>query len=193
MGLFKDQVLRLLREDWDSPKELAEELYAILNADIPLTLDGPITINNNSSEPAVTIQQSGPSDSAIQIVKSPLPGFDPGNPPDFGLGGLGNETLTLVGNDGLISTGTGDAAQPNNITLSAQGGGGIPARVVSFVTGSTANYVMRAFPNGLTAASVLVVATQLQIADGEVLSAGTWTILTKLGSKYFMQVPVWQE
>lgn len=63
------QVMRLLREKWKSPWSLAQELYAILNDDIPLTHSGPMTLDQkqDSTEAPMTIRTFGDSP-AISFV-----------------------------------------------------------------------------------------------------------------------------
>lgn len=70
-------------------------------------------------------------------------------------------------------------------------GGGIPAQVGSVVSGSVYNVTI--YPNGIGAEipGQDVTATQLQIHADEEIPSGTWTIVTKIGSTYYMQVPVW--
>lgn len=44
MGIFKDQAIRLLRWPWPTPRQLAQELFAIFDSDDPITIDSPLTI-----------------------------------------------------------------------------------------------------------------------------------------------------
>jgi hypothetical protein len=55
-GFFGDQAERLLRKSWNDPDELAQELFAMFQADLPMTTDQPIIQRrNNDSVPAYTI------------------------------------------------------------------------------------------------------------------------------------------
>ncbi len=94
MRFFGQAVLRLLRENWDGQdQELAEEIYAVLDSDIPLTFDGPITINNPGTDPAITINQNGGGDVDVRV-----------NTTD----GLGNITDTSDTSDGGGGASEGD-------------------------------------------------------------------------------------
>lgn len=55
------QIMRLLREKWKSATGLAEELYAILQDDIPWTHSGPVTLSQkeDSSRSPLTIRSFG--------------------------------------------------------------------------------------------------------------------------------------
>jgi len=67
--MFGAQVMRLLREKWKSPMALAQELYAILQDDIPLTHSGPMTLAQKTEDSAspLTIRSFGDTP-AIQFV-----------------------------------------------------------------------------------------------------------------------------
>jgi hypothetical protein len=43
----------------------------------------------------------------------------------------------------------------------------------------------------LSGPTINVNVTQLQIDSGETVDAGTWTLVTKAGTDYYMMVPVW--
>lgn len=67
-------------------------------------------------------------------------------------------------------------------------GGGIPGKVLS---GTGKNYSVALYKNGLNVPPVNVFCQQLQINAEEQIPAGTWTLVTKVGSNYYMQVPIW--
>ncbi len=69
------------------------------------------------------------------------------------------------------------------------GGGGVPVVIVSGGPGAT--YLATAYPNGLSAASMTVTVTVLQIDPTETIPAGTWYIAAKIGEDYFIQPPIW--
>jgi len=182
MGFLRDQSTRLLREDgWTAP-DLASELYAIFNAEVPFTVDGPVQITNTDNAPGMTIYQAGPLDTAFQIVRPGLPAInfqDPAIPPiDVGGPGDGGTTDTRVGSGGGITSGTGDGDQ---VPVST-GGGGLAGTVVS---GSGSSYMVQ-LQDGRT-----VAVTQLQIDPAATIPAGTAAIVVFYMGGYVMQVPVW--
>lgn len=48
---------RLLREEWDSPRQLAEELYAMFTAKGPVEIDSTVTIRVPEGQPALRIER----------------------------------------------------------------------------------------------------------------------------------------
>lgn len=198
MSIFGDESERLLRESWSGPDELAEELYAIFTSTQPLQT-GPIQITNppGSTVPPIAIDNLGNTTTSVSITTnpSPTPNF-PELPPIPPLPGIGSPVVNLLGPDGL-PTETGPPGGPFTPSppIAGGGGGGVPAQVVSGGPGK-GPYTMTAYPNGLgggglTPTTLTVKATQLQIADDETIPAGTWAILNKVGTTYYMQVPVW--
>lgn len=67
--MFGSQVMRLLREKWKTPTELAQELFAVFQDGVPLTHSGGLTLRqkNGSSEAPLTIKTFGDVP-AIQFV-----------------------------------------------------------------------------------------------------------------------------
>jgi len=169
MGLLKDEAIRLLREKWPNASMLAEELFAILNSDLPTGIDGPLTIDNQSpDQPALIIRQFG--DSPIDIVVQ-----RPGQP-----GGLPSEE----------DQETVSPAEPTTTTTISGGGGAAPGQGVS---GTGAVYQVALYEQGLAQDSTrTVTVTQLQIDAGDTIPAGTWVIVFGAGDgTFFMQCPVW--
>lgn len=194
MGLFKKQSIRLMREDWGSPKELAEEVYAILNSDEPIEIDSPVTITNTTNSPPLTLRQFGGTDNGIRIEKYPEPPgeFDDVPPLEFP-DDVGLEILTLIGTDGTIETGTGDPTDdddPTTVAIESGGGGGFPGKIIS---GSGSSYQVDVYEDGLTESPTRRTVTQLQIDSSETIPANTWALVGKIGDEYFMAVPVWLE
>lgn len=234
MGLLQNQAIRLLREDWPDATELAEELFAIFNADDPVET-GPLstTIPQDSTQPAQVINNYSPGSTLFQI-KGPggapvgdikivngnlvfdsaptkgvlfppfkaestlnIGGF-PGS--SFSTGNIAGSQLTFTAPD--VSTrssttpvdpGTQKNSQsppsppppppPATMNLS------YPAQVLD---GSGSVYTAEIYPNGAAGGALRVSVTQLQIADGQQIPAGTWTLVTKTtDGRYWMQVPIW--
>jgi hypothetical protein len=188
VGLFKKQSIRLLREDWTGASELAEEIYAILNNDEPLEIDGPVTINNTTGRPPLTINQYGGDGDIVTINNrdeppAEIPGvppFDPGSPGDF--------TITIINQFGGVETGTSGDGTPPSPRPETQGGGGFPGQVVS---GDGSTYLVAVYENGLGQPPAQRSVRQLAIAEGASIPAGTWALVGKAGEGYFMQVATW--
>jgi hypothetical protein len=183
VGIFGNQALRLLREKWSSPNELAEELYAILNSNVPMTLTGPVTINNSSpTKPALTVRNFGQNDQGVNIQKRPLlqgPNFPP-------IPGITFPPLGVFG-DGTLGSNLGSQGQAQQ--QQQPGGGGFPGKVLSGGPGAT--YKVAVYQSGLGGKPTTVSVTQLQIDPAETIPAGTWAMVSQVGSSYYMQVPVW--
>lgn len=182
-----DQAVRLLRTHWRNPTALAQELYAMFTAQDAATQDAPLTIANpdGSTAPYLQLPNYTPGNSLIQIN---------------GRGGAPLGNLVLEGDSlvfqpaqtGALPTGTVPFAPGTTrpLPIGGGGGGGVPGQVVSQVSGSV--YQVRIYPAGLNGASQLVNVTQLSIASGAVIPAGTWTtVINTTDGSYEMQVPVW--
>lgn len=209
MAFLRDQAIRLLREKWNSPQLLAEELFAIFASDVPFTIDGPVTINNPGPLPAITINNGGLGDAAFSYNRESqpqdIPGFTfpglggipplPGvSPPNFGI--VNNITL---GSDGIIYETTGPADQPlppgTPVGGGGAGGGSTLMGVVLSGTGDT--YQVQLYKADGSPGSDVVSVQQLQIDPGATIPAGT-AVFVFVGATqsdgsvtYLMQVPVW--
>jgi hypothetical protein len=219
MSFLADQAIRLLRTKWASPMALAEEIYAIFNSDTGTTINGPVTINNPTNQPAITINNGGLGDVALQYNKTPpspyqfqIPGLDlppipPLTPPDtpgfeysFQLGGGGNLYVTEGPSDEPLPP-----AQPVAIGTSAA----LP--VYGQITGGSGNtYTVQPYSAGTdptalpgfdslkqTAGKETITVTQLQIDPSATIPAGTWVVCYAAGYDdkgkliWVTQVPVW--
>lgn len=71
-GFFGDQADRLLRKKWDDPYELAQELWAMFNADVPMTTDQPIVVRRNADDQAAVriIDNTAGTSSPIIVNKT---------------------------------------------------------------------------------------------------------------------------
>lgn len=165
--MFSTQALRLLRERWRDPTDLAEELYAILSSvNLPLSHGGPITIDAGAGgQPAITLRGFDDNGVAIRIERSNGVFLD-----------IGPSYLDLGG--GEVRNGTTPGGQQQQ----DPGGNVFTGEVIS---GSGANYTVQ------LRSGEQVPATQLQIASGEVIPAGTAVILVREDGAYYMQAPVW--
>ena len=166
MGIFRDSRHRLLRTKWTTADLLAEELYALFGQD-NLEIDGPVTIENDTLDPAITIIAHDFEDDASIAFKRP---------------GSTDETLGKP-------KGTDADGDPVDESPTIGAGGGIPAKIIS---GSGSTYTIDLYQNGTgEAASDRVTATQLQILSTETIPADTWTLATKIAGSYYFQVAVW--
>lgn len=179
MGFLKDAVVRLMREKWNDANELAEEITAIFNSEEPMVFDGPITINNTTDGPAITINNGSTGDT-IEINNRPVP------PPQF----PGYPPVEIPDIPDIIQQVTiNNQGNSSNTTIVSGGGGGFPGVVIS--GGPGASYQVSVYESGLAATPVTRTVTQLQIAEDATIPAGTWAMIGKVGTSYFMQVPVW--
>lgn len=201
MGIFGKQSIRLLRKKWVNPMQLAREIFAILNSDDPIEITSPVTIDNSTTEPGITINQTGGNQTVIQTNAVPAPSTTNSEiklPPVPNVGeyqitqyyynGTGE---TWSGDNGTNDTGGPRPPNPRPGTgtpTNSGGGGGIPGKVVS---GSGSTYIMEIYPDGLSGNAITVTATQLDIFATAVIPADRWTLVSKIGDVYYMQFPVW--
>jgi hypothetical protein len=161
--VYGSQALRIIRENWDKLgiNVFAEELYALLSdPNIPLEHSAPITLNqpDGSQEPAIRVR--GSDFPSIEIQRD--------NSIELTIGPDGVE----LGEDARITP--EQDSSPNDSSSSVNFG--------TVVSGEGATYEVE-LNNGMT-----VTVTQQQIAEGEVIPAGTVALE---GGSYSMQVPVW--
>jgi len=165
-----NEMLRLLRKDWKGPNGatmLSEEIYAIMG--------GAVAKGQQTGQ--LNLQQPAPGVYPLVINTGP-----DGN----GIALNGPNGTTHIGPNGITLPGGGKAP----VAVAGTGGGGVPGQVVSGGPGDT--YQVNIFENGVSAgATATVTVKQLQIDPAETIPAGTWAIVSKSGSGYVMQVPVW--
>lgn len=174
-----DQRIRLLREDpWDA-SSLAEEIYTMFSADIPLQVDTGIEVGNKNGGPLIAARDYSDGDTIFSIGKK----------------GGGTYTVTIESGD-LVVGDDGADGEDGSPGGSSSGGGGrstgsncFPGQVVS---GSDSEYLVNIYPDGTGADPELVSVTQLQINAGQIIPAGTWALVSQTtDGSYFMQVAVW--
>ena len=196
------EAIRLMRDDWESAKTLAEELFAMLTADLPA--DAPVAISKplNSAAPIFKVGGYSNGDTLFEVTGA-------GGTP-FGRISIQNGALVFEAPAVVAAAGAGaqiqgsttmpliprSASQPGEPRRpqppqqqSGGGGGGFPGQVVS---GSGSTYQVNVYPAGTGGAAVLVSVKQLQIDPAETIPAGTWTTVVQTSDgSYSMQVPVW--
>jgi hypothetical protein len=174
--MFGIGVMRLMRESWTSAKELAEELFALLQSDIPLSHDAPLTLTNRNQpgQPALTVRDFSDG-GLVQFVGSD------GTP----TGGLFIEGGELIlQHQGALPTDIGEPTQPRTdapddeeaptvFAGTAASGSGAGPYTIDLVGGGT------------------VAATVLQILESETVPSGTGVIVVRQGDAFYFQPAVW--
>ena len=188
MGILVDQAVRLMRESWNSPKELAEELYAMFMSDQPVKIDTPVQIvNNTTNQPAVTIYQGGKLDDAVTINRrapaSQRSNFEP--PPEEEIEEGPPFSLTIINSDGTIESTSDPEEDPQPV---ASGGGAFPGDVVS---GPGSTYAVDVYESGLSISPVRKTCTAIGLSSSAEIPTGTRVLCFKIGANYFLDVPRW--
>ncbi len=98
--------------------------------------------------------------------------------------GKANERVISTQTDINILSTTYDAIA----SKAAAGGGAVPGTVVG---GSGDTYQMTIYPKGLGGETQQVTVKQLQIDPTETIPVGSWEMVSKVGSNYYVQFPVW--
>lgn len=194
MGIFGNQIETLVAQVFHKPKQLAQEIYRILSNGEPLRIDGPIHQVTNSSGPAYSVSLGSDDNQNLFLLGESGGSQQVGNGSTIFRFTRGNiETNIDLDPDGDLAITKRDKSTPSVAGAASAGtstgGGGTPCKVVS---GSGSTYTVTLYPDGSTGeAGSNVTATQMQIASGETIPAGSWGFVTKLGSSYFMQFAVW--
>ena len=228
---FGSQAIRLLRESWDGvlrakpdgqivphgANDLAQELFAMFDDDIPQTQNGPVTINQTGGDIPLTINNSN-GGGGIDMNGGNLT-FNNGGPNQEGpIGGITigdggsfnitNGSSTINGGsfdfNGGTTTINGGAFNFNGSAISFDdkttvtggqlGGSGGTTSVFlgKVVSGSENSYQVGLYGNGSSLpATATVTATVPQIASGETIPSGTWIgAVHKLTVKHPLSDPV---
>lgn len=164
--MFGTEALRLLREMWPDATELAEELYAIFSSDsLPLTHDGPITLNKpDGTQAGITLPGYSSGDTIMSIPRAD------GSPITISLGDNG-----LVLDGGALDTPQGSTGTQQDATVF----------LGTVVSGSGATYRVK------IGTALTVTATVPGINADETVPAGTKGTVFKGGTSYTLLVPLW--
>ncbi len=214
--MFGTESMRLLRETWPNPTELAQELYAMFQDDISLTQKGPIKFEPapgvtpiqvtlpNGSNPGNIIQwQQQPSGGGPTLPAPATGGIQFSS--DGGTTYYSNYIDARVFEGGTYVTYNiaGDGSPNQNLLLvkAQQSGGGIPGQVLSGGPGP-GPYQVKIYPGGLSAPPQTVSATVLQIAADDTVPVNSWHPILSVPNPsqqvgappklYYFQPPVWQ-
>lgn len=168
--MFSKHAIRLLREKWPNAQKLAEELFAILSdGELPLEHSGPIVLKKGEGESGLTLRGFGDSDTTIKIDRG-----DTNSPITITIGGIdmGDTNITNLGDEG-------------DVLQVEEGGGGVAiGTVVEQLDGAVYSVLLAGEDDP-------VEVTQMDIAEGEVIPAGTVTPVFQIDGDLWMQVPVW--
>lgn len=177
MGWYSQQAMRLLRQKWKNPTQLAEELYAILSSeDLPMETTGPVTIDKGATdEPGLTMRGFSSGDFVIKIEKNK------DDPEPF---------LYRLGDDGVIGPMVPETPpqNPQGVADQKQKGQTDPGQFLSIgeVTGGSGSTYQVALADGKA-----IEATVRQIAADEVIPTGTTVYAVKVGQTWYIQPAVW--
>lgn len=206
MALFGPETERLIRTKWKGVQSFAEEVWSLLQGDLPITQNAPVTItqtNPNDPRSPLTIDlpadASGPgititrgSDTVTLGNFSPTDGGSGGGGGDINLGGIDLASLDWPGQDPTTS----DAATPdpsdNPFTLYGV--------VQDQIGGNQYNVAVWAVSPNFGPSIGTIPVRQALIASDDSIPAGTPTLVlcfpgtTLLGKRgivdAIMQVPV---
>lgn len=78
MAFFWTQRQRLLRENWTAPS-LAEEIFAMMAPDVPMTTNAPVSINLNSKDAVAPVTLGNFSDGSMMFQFKRPDGSNGGN------------------------------------------------------------------------------------------------------------------
>jgi len=162
ISMFGTEVIRLLREKWPNSTLLAEELFAILSPNIPLTHNAPLTINNPTAGPGLIINNAGGGDTTIRFDNNGTP---------VGSVTISGDGITFGGD----SSKTEKQKQPDRTAFVGTVTGGTGASyTVTLDTGATV---------GVTVPGIL---------GSEQIPAGANAVVIKLDNgTYKMPFPLW--
>ncbi len=178
--MFGHQAIRLMRERWTSPSELAEELVSMFDDKIPLDHNGPLTLRKlNANAPGLQILNTAGGDSLRveggEVIVKDVTHF------------------TVTGADAID---IGELETPINIKgkpYPPEGSGGTTVFLGRVVSGTGNTYVVELYGKGSSqAATKTVTATVPQIADEEQIPPDTWIgAVHQFDGSYEFQPPVW--
>lgn len=178
--MFDDQVARLLRRRWPNATMLAEELYSLFLSS-KLRHDGTFEIFNETNQPGLIVHNNPgfPTDNPRDeppISQEPEPplGEDPNPPDDGATDPPGTPSVTgiyLERTDftGVVVSGSGSTYQVALLDWKRK-------NLETTDTLSGVSAIITQMLGGLTPADAapIVTVTQLQIASGEAIPAGSW-------------------
>jgi hypothetical protein len=193
--MFGEQAVRLLRKDWPDATQLAQELYAMFQDDIPLTQTGPLTLSPRRGVPALTIKTPDPMQPLILVTTpdgEPLGGINLGDvslgdtpfyPTPIGDLNAPDTTVidparTTIYMGGKVKN-TKPVSNPDKPPTDQQPAGGA-ACAGNVLSGAGATYQVALYENGLGVGSTgTVQVTVAGLAAGEDLAVGTWLTVCK--------------
>lgn len=175
--MFQEQSMRLRRRRWDDPQMLADELFAMFQAQVPLTHQGPLILERPEGSDFVPLTFRGFSSGETIFNITPA---------------SGTPISIQVGETGTVGTESATPASASTVTTSASVfAGSVLARAGTLL--GRAAYSVSVYEQGLSRAATTRTVIQLQQATGSTdLAAGTAVLVVRgADGVYFMQAPVW--
>jgi len=173
MSLFGEASNRLMRTNWKSIDELAKELYALFTSNIPVRIEGGLEIVKQTGRPPLKIidrLQPSSTDGLLALESN-------------------DQSKELTYDDlGLLSGSESDGSDLSNLISQRQVQGQIIGVIVS---GTGSNYQVDLYKQGYPGPSSRVSAIQLQIDPADSVPAGTFTMVSQVGTQYYFQASVW--
>lgn len=206
MALFGPETERLIRTKWKGVQSFAEEVWSLLQGDLPITQNAPVTITQtNPNDPRSPLTIDLPADASgpgITITRgsdtitlgnfSPSGGGGSGGGGDINLGGIDLGSLDWPGQDPTTADAATPAPSDNPFTLYGL--------VQDQIDGSLYNVAVWAVSPELGPSIGTIPVRQALIASDDVIPVNTPTLVlcypgtTLVGVRgiigAFMQVPV---
>lgn len=166
MGMFTDEVPRLLKKKWTSPQELAEEIFALLSSDTPIKIDSPVELTGNP--------QGVPP---LTIINQTTTRNQPVDPIVTRTGGLTTPDVPLP-----------DGTTPLATAATGTGGNAFAGRVVGKVSGTL--YTCQIWGDALSGSPGGTVSVSMLNLDGEAtLKSGSYLVVLRLGANTYYGFP----
>ena len=189
--MFGTQAMRLRRTEWKTAKLLAEELYAMFQADIPLEHEGGLTLKGGEARPALTLTRGDFGDGPVLTWQST----------NGGEGGvrLQGQDVIVRGKQVVVEWDDADGTtrQQRFPITSGQDEQTPPASTypAQVIRPEGTQYLMRLYRNGTSGVSAEVLATALGLAEDAELDEDTWAMVSavQVGERtaYYFTPLVW--
>lgn len=173
MPIFGDQAFRLQRDDWPDVRTLAMELFAIFRSTAPLQIDGPVQITRRDLQTPISIVDARDIQPDSDVFSVTINGAE--------VAISAGDLSTIEG----ASLQSGLASGVADIARQTQRGQCWPAKII---TGTLTTYTTDVYTNGVLLPPRRVTAIQLAIDAGKKIMAGTWTLVSQVDTRYYMQV-----
>lgn len=185
--MLGNAIMRLLREKWKTAYSLAEELYAILQDDVPLEHSGPITIGNTDGSAPLNIR-------VPQFSDIPAVNFVRGDGTSVGSIYLDSDSGEMTFGGTSFSSNYSLLAKKAVKAKEAERGGGGGSAPGTVVSGGGTSYLVEIFADANKSISLgtVPVAQGSGSSDFPVPAGTSVVVHIDANGAYFMQAPVWQ-